>query len=440
MLTWTLSLATCVAVSVMGFVLGPTRAGDEAANGAAITMLPASGSSDWAGSRQGIRMTISSPADAVIEGVAFRAVNGAPSQYVVGIWSSSHTVLAWAKTGSPDSDGWMQARFPKSVAVKGGVAYSLVYWAAPRSLANKAVRGGDVQVIRHSTGDAQSLTAPPPSTPTVTAASTPSPKTSASSSPSGGTSSGSSLSVASGPFPGASNTGVPSGTALKASGDLVVSKAGTVIDGYDVNGTIEVSASNVTIKNTRVRGKGFSSIRVHDGLSGVVIQDCEVNGQGTSGTAGSNGIQGTATVQRCDISGVENGITPDSGSVLRDNFVHNLGAPGAAHYDGIQIDGGLSGITIEHNTILNQFEQTSAVMIDNYFGPTSNITVNDNYLGGGGYTVYSDGQFSGGSISGVRFTNNRMVKGTFGFSSVNNNVVVDTGNTDAATGSSLHLN
>jgi hypothetical protein len=33
-----------------------------------------------------------------------------------------------------------------------------------------------------------------------------------------------------------------------------------------------------------------------------------------------------------------------------------------------------------------------------------------------------------------------MVKGTFGFSSVNNNVVVDTGNTDAATGSSLHLN
>jgi hypothetical protein len=255
-------------------------------------------------------------------------------------------------------------------------------------------------------------------------------------------------------YPDSTSTGVPKGTPLRVVGTqttgpgwhvdprgwVAVDGTGAVLDGLDIPYPIEVSASNVTIKNTRVRGKGFWSIRVHDGLSGVVIQDCEVNGQGTSGTAGSNGIQGTATVQRCDISGVENGITPDSGSVLRDNFVHNLGAPGAAHYDGIQIDGGLSGITIEHNTILNQFEQTSAVMIDNYFGPTSNITVNDNYLGGGGYTVYSDGQFSGGSISGVRFTNNRMVKGTFGFSSVNNNVVVDTGNTDAATGSSLHLN
>ncbi len=35
---------------------------------------------------------------------------------------------------------------------------------------------------------------------------------------------------------------------------------------------------------------------------------------------------------------------------------------------------------------------SSAVMIDNYFGPISNITVDNNLLVGGGDTIYVDGQ------------------------------------------------
>ncbi|MET0767966.1 MAG: hypothetical protein ABWY50_10005, partial [Aeromicrobium sp.] len=80
-----------------------------------------------------------------------------------------------------------------------------------------------------------------------------------------------------------------------------------------------------------------------------------------------------------------------------------------------------------------------AVMIDNYFGPISNIKVDGNHLAGGGYTVYSDGQFTGGSITGVSFTNNTLGKGYWGYASIVKNTVVWSGNTDASTGKAVNL-
>ncbi|SDL83304.1 hypothetical protein, partial [Tessaracoccus oleiagri] len=53
-------------------------------------------------------------------------------------------------------------------------------------------------------------------------------------------------------FPNATNTGVPAGTVLRRSGSIVVTTPGTVIDGLDVDGSIDVQANNVTIRNSRV--------------------------------------------------------------------------------------------------------------------------------------------------------------------------------------------
>ena len=194
-----------------------------------------------------------------------------------------------------------------------------------------------------------------------------------------------------------------------------------------------ISASNVTLKNSRVTGGGYYVVIVKDGVTGAVIQNVEVNGRGTSGASGSFGITGSATVKDCNVYGVENGLVPDSGSLLQNNYVHDLAAPGDAHYDGIQIDGGQSNITIEHNTIINNHDQTSAVMIDDGFGPITNIVAQDNYLAGGGYTVYVDGQFNNGAITGVAFRNNLLTKGTFGYVVIRDNNATWTGNTDKAT-------
>lgn len=236
----------------------------------------------------------------------------------------------------------------------------------------------------------------------------------------------------------AANTGVPSGTTLASSGGMNITKSGTVVDGKDVNGTIRIDASDVTIKNSRIVGKGFSVVQIKSGSKNVKIENVTIDGKGMSGESGSMGIMGPANVSGADITGVENGLTPDGGSVLRGNWVHGLASPGSPHYDGIQIDGGQSNITIEQNTIdMREHEQTAAVMIDNWFGPIKDISVNKNLLMGGGYTVYSDGQFSGGSITGVSFTNNKLGKGQWGYSSVVKNTVVWTGNVDQNSGAAI---
>lgn len=242
-------------------------------------------------------------------------------------------------------------------------------------------------------------------------------------------------------FPNANNTGVPSGIALKASGSLVISTPGTVIDGYDVSGTITINANNVTIKRSRIRGANWWIVRISPGVTGAVIEDSEIDGRGLSGNEGSHGIYGPGTFRRNNIYGVENGITlEDANSLIEANFIHGLAAPGAPHYDGIQIDGDVSNVMIRGNTIINDYGQTAAIMIDNDFGPINNIRVESNRLIGGGYTVYSDGQFDGGPITGVSFNTNRIGGGHWGYALIRSNTITQSGNVDDNSGALIDLN
>lgn len=239
-----------------------------------------------------------------------------------------------------------------------------------------------------------------------------------------------------GKWPDKTNTGVAAGSVLKPHGGLIISAAGAVVGDLDIQGTVEIDAPDVTLRNSRVRSASYDVVRVKPGVLGVTIEDCEIDGVGT-GNDGSNGIHGAGTFLRNDISHVENGITLDGSATIRDNYIHDLHASGAPHYDGIQIDGGISNVVISHNTVINSWVQTSAVMIDNYFGPISKIQVDNNRLIGGGYTVYSDGQFRDDAISGVAFVNNRLGKGHWGYSSFVRNIPIWRGNVDDSTGRRL---
>ena len=238
-------------------------------------------------------------------------------------------------------------------------------------------------------------------------------------------------------YPDATTTGVPAGTALTAfNGTLTLSTNGQVVSGLNITGNVVITASNVTLQRSRITGGDWNIIQVSGSATNVTIQDVEINGKGS--VEGANGIYGTATVLRTNIYGVENGIVPDSNSVIRDNYIHGLMAPGSPHYDGIQIDGGRSNIKISHNYIdMHEWGQTSAVMIDNYFGSISNMAVDNNLLVGGGYTVYSDGHFNSSVISGVSFTNNRFGTGQWGYADINGPQPVWTGNVDATSGAAL---
>jgi len=73
-------------------------------------------------------------------------------------------------------------------------------------------------------------------------------------------------------------------------------------------------------------------------------------------------------------------------------------------------------------------------MIDNFFGAISNISVNNNLLSGGDFTVYDDAHFNSNPITGVSFTNNHLGSGQFGTTDFNGTNPTFTGNVnDAAT-------
>ncbi|MCK1328789.1 MULTISPECIES: right-handed parallel beta-helix repeat-containing protein [unclassified Bradyrhizobium] len=231
-------------------------------------------------------------------------------------------------------------------------------------------------------------------------------------------------------WPDATNTGVPDDTPLQRSDGLVITTPGTVVSKVDVHGSVHIKAADVTLEKCRVTSNGWAVVQIESGITGTVVQDCTINGTGAGpdGT-GNQGIMGQGTFLRNNISNVENGITlTGNNSVIEDNYIHDLKAGGEPHYDGIEIDGAVSDVVIRHNTIINSHGAAAAIMIDNYFGPISNITVDNNLLAGGSFTIYSDAKFNSSPIAGVTVSNNHIAPGQYGPKLFRGNSPTYTGN------------
>lgn len=207
--------------------------------------------------------------------------------------------------------------------------------------------------------------------------------------------------------------GVPAGKTLtRYDGTYTVSQDNAVISNMEVRGNIVVEARNVTMSNIKlISATRWHAIQLSEAASGFTLQDSEVDGAGVT----VNAIYGFGRFLRNDLHDAENGINVIGPSVIRDNTIHSLRGGSDAHYDGIEINGG-HDIDISGNTIINPHGQTSAIMLDNYFGSLSRISIDNNRLIGGGYTVYLDGRFTGGAVddSSIRITNNRIGCGAWG--------------------------
>jgi hypothetical protein len=205
-------------------------------------------------------------------------------------------------------------------------------------------------------------------------------------------------------FPDATNTGVPAGTKLTSkSGDMEIKTAGTVIQNIDLQGCISIWAPNVTIKNSRIHCGGpygiFSYDKYYTG-GGAVFTDVEVDCMNTQATGiASYGFKAT----RINVHGCENGFTVDYSVTIQDSYVWGSFTGNGGHSDGIEIHSANNMIT--HNTIFNGSPGgTSAIITD----PTglSNVTISNNLLAGGGYTLYCPKTTS----SAVTVTANRFGK------------------------------
>ncbi len=204
-------------------------------------------------------------------------------------------------------------------------------------------------------------------------------------------------------FPDSTNTGVPAGTSLTASGSLSIQTDGTVISGLDVTGTVDIYANNVTIKSSRVAvsSSGSYAVAIRPGMTGTVIQDSVIRGQDNSANSVEYAvfnISGNPVVlDRVDLYNCSECIM-GGGIQLTDSYLHDMADPAGAHVEGTY---GLANSVYTHNTIFNSYGQTAAIYLDPNLGGTLDCqcTVTDNLLAGGGYTIY------GGSSTSMTATN-----------------------------------
>jgi type 1 fimbria pilin len=193
--------------------------------------------------------------------------------------------------------------------------------------------------------------------------------------------------------PGPNNTGVPPGVGLKQIGPLEVTTPDTLIEEVEVHGSVSIRARNVTLRRCRVISSDQSPVRVYNNGS-LTIEDCEIVASGAAEQAlGFSDI----VARRLNIHGAMDGASADERFVVEDCWIHDLKASSQA--DGIESTGG-SDIVIRRNNISGG--QNAAISTRNDNGTVEQLSIEDNWLDGGGYTLDLRGNLSGTRVVGNR--------------------------------------
>jgi hypothetical protein len=229
-------------------------------------------------------------------------------------------------------------------------------------------------------------------------------------------------------WPGTTNTGVPAGVVLTNTTGRTITTANTIIDGQNITGSITINTTGVIIRNSKINytgsgGGGSGAIKVLANAT-ATIENVEINGQGAVHTCvwheGSSIV-----VRKVNCHDVEDGMFSwglNTGSAIsgnnftiEDNYIHNLrGNESNGHYDGWQTEGAANGL-IRHNTFYTSTDGTSLIAIWNTHKNSTDITVENNLMAGGGFSIYaqdyhpSEANPSGGyTVTNIAFKDNKF--------------------------------
>ena len=204
-------------------------------------------------------------------------------------------------------------------------------------------------------------------------------------------------------YPDVETTGVTPGTTLqKVSGSVTLSTAGAVYENKELTGSISVTAPNVTIRNVKLiatdQSYGIRAFGWNSNPQGLTLDHVEIDLNGRYEIKGiafdgytaknvffHNGsdcahMGGNVTIQDslCTVGPDKNNDGwADAGFSCSDG----------PHYDGFQSDGG-SNIKLIHNTIRVPCGQTSAILMSTNTSGIRDVTIQNNLMAGGGYTLY----------------------------------------------------
>lgn len=260
-------------------------------------------------------------------------------------------------------------------------------------------------------------------------------------------------------WPGPTNTGpdltqCPGGALTAYTGSKTITTAGTTVSCKTITGGLNIAAQNVTIVNSKVSfnggGAGGSGvININDGGS-ATIDHVETDGLNrTHACIWNEGVKGptlqySMVAKYVNCHGVNDGIFSwwwssdknlgaGSDFIIQDTYLYDFTENAAnGHIDGYQTEGAMNGL-IQHNTFRVQRVAgdvtvsggglNSAVALWNDWNgaasgkSTTNITVDNNLMTSGGFTIYAEdyspaeggsAAVGGNTLTNVHFTNNRF--------------------------------
>ena len=208
-------------------------------------------------------------------------------------------------------------------------------------------------------------------------------------------------------FPDAGNTGPGPASFIPHSGNISIRTNGLVITGWNLTGSLDVYANNVTVVDSRITSSNWWGVNLRPGYTGLRILHSFITAapgkgpdNGGEDYALSNMSGGSVEVGWCDLSVFGNTISTGHG-YIHDNYVHDL-VPFVnrhgyyQHTDTVISEGGdTAGLRLEHNTLLNpiRVDQGASAAIGLYpdSGSVTDATIKDNWLAGGAYTLYGGG-------------------------------------------------
>lgn len=219
-------------------------------------------------------------------------------------------------------------------------------------------------------------------------------------------------------YPDARTTGPRIGLERHDTGNMSVKKDGMVIKGWDIRGSLDIYADNVTVIDSKITSTNWWGINLRPGFKGLKVLHTTITAipgkgpdNGGVNYAVSNMGGSSIEVGWCDISVFGNALSMGQGN-LHDNYVHDIVAfrnqSGEwQHTDAVISGGGNEGrLTIRHNTLLNPVPvsqgATAAVGLFADTGVVSSVIVDDNWLAGGAYALYGGGP----GATGIQVTDN----------------------------------
>jgi hypothetical protein len=211
-------------------------------------------------------------------------------------------------------------------------------------------------------------------------------------------------------WPTAATTGVPaSALPLQTMGQLVVTKNGATYTGLEINGCVDVMASDVTISQSVIHcNRAAPAVHVFPEFGNLVLDQVEIDGSGV--TAACVGYD-DFTILRSNLHDCEDGVDFGSNVTVQESYIHDLARQKGTHNDVLQTLGG-SGDLIEDNTLEAYKTSTndlmnSAIQTGHLDKDLVNVLVEHNYMDGGNYTVNAGSTSrSGHQISGYVFKDN----------------------------------